>query len=100
MSSRTSARFSAVEAGVNPQHLIDVLDVAKRLPGFPAAKAQLLDQLRPESASSALDVGCGYGTDVIELAKRVRSGGRAIGVDISEAMITEARLRQRGSARM
>ena len=66
------------------------------MPGFPAAKAQLLDQLRPESASSALDVGCGYGTDVIELAKRVRSGGRAIGVDISEAMITEARLRTAG----
>jgi len=90
------SRFSAVDEVENPQHLIDVLDVAKRLPGFPAAKAQLLGQLRPERASSAVDVGCGYGTDVIELAKRLRSGRRAIGVDISETMITEARRRTAG----
>ena len=70
--------------------------MAKRLPGFPAAKAQLLDQLAPEHAASALDVGCGYGTDVIELAKRLRPGGRAIGIDLSENMITEARRRTVG----
>jgi ubiquinone/menaquinone biosynthesis C-methylase UbiE len=87
------SRFSAVDEAAYPKRLIEVLDVAKRLPGFPAAKAQLLDQLEAESASSALDVGCGYGADVIELAKRQPPGGRAIGVDISENMITEARRR-------
>jgi len=90
------SRFSAVDDVENPQQLIELLDVAKRLPGYPAAKAQLLDRLRPEHASSAVDVGCGYGTDVIELAKRLRPGGRAIGVDVSEAMITEARRRAAG----
>lgn len=87
------SRFSAVDEVEDPQQLIEVLDVAKRLPGFPAAKAQLLDRLMTERAASALDVGCGYGADVLELAKRLGSGGHAIGVDISEAMIGEARRR-------
>ena len=90
------SRFSAVDEVESPQQLIDVLDVAKRLPGFPAAKAQLLDRLRPELASSALDVGCGYGADAVALATRLRPGGRAVGVDLSEAMITEARRRAAG----
>jgi ubiquinone/menaquinone biosynthesis C-methylase UbiE len=87
------SRFSAVDEVEHPQQLIEVLDVAKRLPGFPAAKAQLLDGLDPNRAASAIDVGCGYGADVIDLAKRLRPGGRAVGVDLSEAMITEARRR-------
>ena len=74
------SRFSAVDETLRPQQLIEVLDVAKQLPGFPAAKAQLLDGLEPEHASSAIDVGCGYGADVIELAQRLRPGGGAVGV--------------------
>jgi len=90
------SRFSAVDEIERPQQLIEVLDIAKRLPGFPEAKVQLLDRLEPEHASSAIDVGCGYGADVIELAKRLRPGGRAVGVDLSETMITEARRRTAG----
>jgi ubiquinone/menaquinone biosynthesis C-methylase UbiE len=89
-------RFSAVDEVENPEQLIEVLDVAKRLPGFPAAKALLLDRLLTDRAESALDVGCGYGADVLDLAKRLKPGGHAIGVDISEAMITEARRRTAG----
>ena len=91
------SRFSAVDETENPHQLIEVLDVAKRLPGFPAAKAQLLDRLLTDRASSALDVGCGHGADVIELGKHVRPGGHAIGVDVSEAMITEATRRTAGT---
>ena len=87
------SRFSAVDEVANPQQLIEVLEIAKRLPGFPAAKAQLLDRLLTEDATSALDVGCGYGADVLELAKRLRPRGHAVGVDISEAMINEAQRR-------
>jgi ubiquinone/menaquinone biosynthesis C-methylase UbiE len=90
------SRFSEVDESADPMRLIEVLDVAKRLPGFPAAKAQLLNQLGAERASLALDVGCGYGADVIELAKRLTPDGRAIGVDVSENMITEARQRAAG----
>jgi SAM-dependent methyltransferase len=38
-------------------------------------------------------VGCGHGADVLELAKRLRPGGHAVGVGISETMIGEARRR-------
>jgi hypothetical protein len=51
------SRFSVVDDVQNPRQLIDVLDTAKRLPRFPAAKAHLLDGLAAERASSALDVG-------------------------------------------
>jgi SAM-dependent methyltransferase len=91
------SRFTAVDDAADPQQLIDVLDAAKRLPGFPAAKAQLLDLLEPERASSALDVGCGYGADVVALAQRLIAGGRAVGVDVSENMIAEARRRTAGT---
>jgi ubiquinone/menaquinone biosynthesis C-methylase UbiE len=90
------SRFSAVDDVENPRQLIDVLDAVKRLPGFPAAKARLLDGLEPERASSALDVGCGHGADVIELGKRLMPGGRAIGIDVSESMISEAKRRSAG----
>jgi len=90
------SRFSAVDEIERPQQLIEVLDIAKRLPGFPRAKAQLLDRLEPEHASSAIDVGCGYGADLTEVAKRLRPGGRAVGIDLSDAMITEARRRTAG----
>jgi ubiquinone/menaquinone biosynthesis C-methylase UbiE len=87
------SRFSAVDETEDPQQLIEILDVAKRLPGFPAAKAELLDRLLTDQTSSALDVGCGFGADAIEMAKRMRTGGHAIGIDVSKAMITEARRR-------
>ena len=56
----------------------------------------MLDRLGPQRASSALDVGGGHGADVIELARRLRPVGRAIGVDVSENMIAEARRRIAG----
>ena len=87
------SRFSAVDDIEDPQQLIDVLDVAKRLPGFGAAKTQLLDRLGADGASSALDVGCGYGADVIALAQRLKPDGRAIGIDASASMIAEAQRR-------
>lgn len=89
------SRFSAVDSA-DAQQLIDVLDIAKRLSGFSEAKAQLLDQLGVERAASALDVGCGFGADAIELAKRLGPGGHTTGVDVSEAMIAEARRRTTG----
>ena len=90
------SHFSTVDEVEDPEQLIDFLDVAKALPGIRAAKTDILDRLQPKRASSALDVGCGYGANVVEMARRLRPGGRAIGVDVSETMITEARRRTAG----
>src|SRR5262245_8026276 len=49
----------------------------------------MLADLRPGEV--VLDVGCGAGLDVILAARRVGPGGRAIGVDMTPAMIALAR---------
>jgi SAM-dependent methyltransferase len=40
-----------------------------------------------------LDVGCGTGSEVLELARALRAGSRSVGVDASLAMVEEARRR-------
>jgi len=87
------SRFFAVDHVEAPNQLIEFLAVAKALPGIPEAKAEMLDRLAPEDASTGLDVGCGYGADVEALAARLRPGGHAVGIDVSETMIAEARRR-------
>lgn len=44
-----------------------------------------------------LDVGCGTGDDVIRMAGIVGPFGRAVGLDLSESMIEQARQRSEGS---
>lgn len=50
----------------------------------------LLDVLSPEPDDSALDLGPGLGAQLIPVAARVR---RAVGVDVSPAMVAELRAR-------
>jgi arsenite methyltransferase len=38
------------------------------------------------AGETVLDIGCGAGTDLLLAARRVGSGGRAIGIDMTEAM--------------
>jgi ubiquinone/menaquinone biosynthesis C-methylase UbiE len=90
-------RFFAFDDVEQPNQFARFLEEAKALPGILAAKAEMLERLRPEDATTALDVGCGYGADVIELAKRLQPDGRAMGVDISETMLAEANRRAAGS---
>lgn len=89
-------RFGGVDTTGDPGALIAFLDTAKALPGYAAPKHAVLDQLRLGRARCALDVGCGTGADVIAMAERMPDGGRAAGIDISEAMIAEARRRADG----
>jgi arsenite methyltransferase len=42
------------------------------------------------SAATVLDVGCGAGTDLLLAARHVGPGGRAIGVDMTPAMLSVA----------
>ena len=89
------SKFGAVDRVFDPAALIALLDGAK--PMFRAAKSVLLDRLALEHASAALDVGCGTGADVVEMAGRMPHGAKATGVDASEAMIAEASRRAAGS---
>jgi SAM-dependent methyltransferase len=49
--------------------------------------------LAPADAEQVLDIGCGCGQTTVELAARVGSRGRVVGVDISRPMLEVARRR-------
>jgi SAM-dependent methyltransferase len=61
--------------------------------------AEVIDALDVRPGQSVLEIGSGTGHALYEVARRA-SGGRAVGVDISELMVTLARSRnRRGLAR-
>ena len=66
------------------------LDAADALPGVAELRARTYELLRLEPGSAVIDVGCGAGLAVSELSAR---GLRAVGVDLSDEMIDEARRR-------
>ncbi|WP_414938152.1 methyltransferase domain-containing protein [Amycolatopsis sp. cmx-11-51] len=70
--------------------MLQRLDAADALPGAAELRARTYELLRIEPASAVLDVGCGAGLAVCELSSR---GIRAVGVDLSPAMVEEARRR-------
>jgi SAM-dependent methyltransferase len=50
----------------------------------------LLDLARPQQGELVLDIGCGSGTTVLELAARVGPGGHVLGADISDQSVARA----------
>ncbi len=63
---------------------------------FKVLKDSTHSVLRPRPGERVLDVGCGSGDDVRELAAMVAPNGCAFGIDKSESMIEEARRRAAG----
>jgi SAM-dependent methyltransferase len=57
-----------------------------------------LDRARPAAGETVLDIGCGCGATLLELASRVGPNGTVVGVDISAPMLDRARGRVRDNA--
>jgi ubiquinone/menaquinone biosynthesis C-methylase UbiE len=70
--------------------LIDLLDVADSQPGAAGLRAHTYDLLQLSAGQAVVDVGCGTGRAVAELADR---GTRSVGVDPDPRMIAVARRR-------
>lgn len=70
--------------------LLRTLDVVDSMPGMVALRERGYELLRLKADATVLDVGCGAGRAVAELAER---GARAIGVDLDPAMVAAARRR-------
>jgi ubiquinone/menaquinone biosynthesis C-methylase UbiE len=70
--------------------LIRMLDAAEAMPGAATLRARSYELLRLSPGDTVVDVGCGTGRAVAELAGR---GARAVGVDLDPAMLAPARSR-------
>jgi SAM-dependent methyltransferase len=51
----------------------------------------LLDRANVQPGMAVLDIGCGCGATMIEIAKRVGKSGRVLGVDVSHQMLARAK---------
>jgi ubiquinone/menaquinone biosynthesis C-methylase UbiE len=85
--------FSSVDRTKEPDFFKRFLDEGNKLPGIIASKPIILAGLQLTENEQVLDAGCGMGHDTFEIAQIVGSQGRAVGIDVSETMILEARRR-------
>lgn len=69
---------------------IEYLDSARKSSTIALGKQWTFEQLRLTSGHAVLDVGCGTGEDVVAMASMVAPEGRAVGLDASEVMVSEA----------
>src|SRR2546429_1738444 len=72
---------------------IEYLDQTAASPVGSAYKRDLLIALELRPGHAVLDLGCGPGTDLADLAAAVTESGPVIGVDLNPSMIDEARRR-------
>ena len=85
--------FSDVDRSGDAEAYSAYLDDVRGVEAVSDWKERSFAALEPRPGAVLLDVGCGTGEDVVELARRVAPSGRAIGIDASEAMVEEARRR-------
>jgi ubiquinone/menaquinone biosynthesis C-methylase UbiE len=87
----SGSAFADVDRTGHAASFISYLDQATNQ--FKTIKESARSLLRLRCSERVLDVGCGLGDDVRELAALVVPGGCVVGVDKSKAMIDEARQR-------
>jgi ubiquinone/menaquinone biosynthesis C-methylase UbiE len=85
--------FTAVDRTQDPGFFARFLDEGNALASVRASKPLILDALHLQPDQVAIDLGCGSGDDVIDLARRVGTRGRVVGVDVSESLVAEAKKR-------
>jgi demethylmenaquinone methyltransferase/2-methoxy-6-polyprenyl-1,4-benzoquinol methylase len=57
-------------------------------------QALVVDRLNIKRGMKVLDLGCGTGWATLEIASRLEGTGKVVGLDLSEAMIEQARQKQ------
>jgi len=90
--------FQDIDAEGGAERFAAYLDAVSTL--LADEKRTTIELLCLPEGGSALDVGCGNGHEVRLIAERVGPGGRAVGLDLSEALLAGARARSVGDARV
>jgi SAM-dependent methyltransferase len=85
--------YSNIDRSVDPADYVHKLDQRAASVFWNEMKRQMLALLDIQEGDHVIDVGCGTGDDVREIAKYVGPKGRAVGVDFSLIMVEEARRR-------
>jgi SAM-dependent methyltransferase len=86
-------RFTQVDDNPDARTFIEFLDARSGFVGERGVKDLEISMLSVAPGNVVLDVGCGTGDDVREVAGLVGPGGRVVGLDASRAMIDESRRR-------
>jgi len=85
--------FTTVDETADASWFIRFSDTANAIPEYTWIRGSLIEALGPLAGRHILDVGSGPGDDTRELAELVGPTGRVVGMDLSEAMLAEARRR-------
>ena len=85
--------FGNVDLSANPDALGEYLDKVGAVPAVRAAKRESFALMGAGPGRRVLDLGCGHGDDVRELARMVGTAGRVAGVDSSKVLVDRARQR-------
>ncbi len=88
-----AAGFQDVDKTGDAGSFVVYLDTVGAIAAVQAYKRRILGALGLRAGMHALDVGCGTGDDVRAIASIVGAGGRSVGIDVSEALLAEARKR-------
>jgi ubiquinone/menaquinone biosynthesis C-methylase UbiE len=82
--------FGRIDQTADPGYFIRFLDAACAEESFQIYKRRMTDLLEIREGSQILDLGCGTGDDARQMSKLVGRSGRVVGIDNSQAMISEA----------
>ena len=85
--------YRSVDSQPNTALLVTGMDTTSGWPAVRQLRAWEREQLALVPGERLLDVGCGPGDVLIELSSMVSPTGSALGLDVSDAMVTRARLR-------